>query len=126
MNLPFTLFVAPGLLDTELFVTTEHLKTMANDSLCTIGAHSLTHCSLRNVKHSKEEMVESKRQLELLLGKKVKYMAYPYGWHCDVSKKNMKEAEDAGYECAFGTIQSPVSEVSAKSRYYLPRVVLKG
>ena len=126
MNLPFTLFVAPGLLDTEKFVTTEHLMEMANNPLCTIGAHSLTHCSLRKVTNSKEEMVESKRRLEHILGKEVKYMAYPYGWHCDVSSRNMKEAQEAGYECAFGTIQSPVSQVSAKSRYYLPRVVLKG
>ena len=126
MQIPFTLFVAPGLIDTKEFVTKEHLLEMANDPLCTCGAHSVSHCSLRRAENSKEEIKESKKQLEALLGKPIEYMAYPYGWHCDVSKKNMKEAEEAGFKCAFGTIQTPVSETSSKNLYYLPRMVMMG
>lgn len=124
MQIPFTLFVAPGLIDTKEFVTKEHLLEMANDPLCTVGAHSVSHCSLKKVENSKEEIFESKKQLEELVGRQIEYMAYPYGWHCDVSKKNMNEAEEAGYKCAFGTIQSPISGTSAKNMFYLPRIVL--
>lgn len=125
-QIPFTLFVATGLIDTKDYITLKHLKEMDQDSLCIIGAHTVTHCRLRKVAYSKEELLKSKQQLEDMLGHKIHYLAYPYGWHCDVSKKNMKEAQSLGYKCAFGTIQSPVSDISANKMFYLPRMVLKG
>ena len=124
MQIPFMLFVAPGLINTKEFVTMEHLLEMAKDPLCSIGSHSVSHCNLRKVENSAEEIIESKKQLEILIGHPIKYMAYPYGWHCDVSKKNMKEAEKAGYKCAFGTIQSMISQTSSKNRFFLPRMVM--
>ena len=124
-KIPFTVFVATGLIDTGDYITSEHLKELNNDTLCTVGAHSVNHCKLKNAPNSHNEMLESKQQLEVLLGCEINYMAYPYGWHCDVSKKNMKEAQELGYKCSFGTIQSPISNISAKNMFYLPRLVLK-
>jgi len=87
-------------------------------------AHTVNHVSLTKANNSIIELKESKRQLEDLLGHGIEYMAYPFGWHCDVSQKIMSEAREVGYKCAFGTIQSPISEVSARNRYYLPRMVM--
>ena len=126
MQLPFTLFVASGLIDKNDYVTSEHLMEMAKDPLCTVGSHTVSHCRLSKEINSKGELSESKKRLESLLGKEVKYLAYPYGWHCDVSRQNIKEAKESGYVCAFGTIQSPISEKSIKSCFFLPRIVLKG
>lgn len=125
LQLPFAIFVAPGLVGTEDFITQDHLRALADDPLCTIGSHSMSHCHLAKVENSKEELIESKIILEKMFNRRVDYLAYPYGWHCDVSKKVMKEAEEIGYKCAFGTIQSPISETSSKEIFYLPRVVLK-
>jgi len=124
LNIPFALFVATGLMDTEKYITSAHLKEMDNNELCTVGAHTVNHCRLSEVPNSKEELLGSKQQLEALLGHEIDYLAYPYGWRCDVSKKVKEEAKEVGYKCAFGTIQSPISEVSARSRFYLPRMVM--
>ena len=124
LNIPFTLFVASGLIGTKDYVTVEHLKEMVTDTLCTIGSHTVTHCHLSKVGYSMEELIDSKKELSELLGRDVDYLAYPYGWHCDVSRRVMRQAKEAGYKCAFGTIQSPVSETSSKNLFYLPRIVL--
>lgn len=124
MQIPFTLFVASGLIDKQGYVTSAHLKEMDCDGLCTVGAHTVNHVSLRKTDNSLLEIKDSKKQLEALLGHKIEYMAYPYGWHCDVSHEVMKQAQAVGFQCAFGTIQSPISETSSKNLYYLPRKVL--
>lgn len=124
MQIPFTLFVASGLIDKKDYVTSAHLKEMDVDDLCTVGAHTVNHVSLRKSNNSQEELKDSKKQLEALLGHEIEYIAYPYGWHCDVSREVIKQTQEVGYKCAFGTIQSPISEVSSKSLFYLPRKVL--
>lgn len=124
MRIPFTLFVASGLIDKPKYVTSDHLKEMDLDDLCTVGSHTVNHVSLRKINNSLIELKDSKRQLEALLGHEIEYMAYPYGWHCDVSPKVMKQTQLVGYKCAFGTIQSPVSEISSRNLFYLPRMVL--
>ena len=50
-------------------------------------------------------------------------MAYPYGRQSSVSRKIIGQAKKAGYKCAFGTIQAPISRMSSKNIFYLPRVV---
>ena len=123
-NLPFALFVATKFIDNDDGISTIHLKEMAADTLCTIGAHSVTHCNLRKCGNVMEELIVSKNILENMLGRTIDYFAYPYGKHEHVSRKVMQQAKSAGYKCAFGTIQAPVSEVSAKNLFYLPRMVL--
>jgi len=105
-------------------VTSAHLKEMDGEDLCTVGAHTVNHVSLRKSNNSLEELIDSKKQFEALLGHEIEYIAYPYGWHCDVSREVIKQAQEVGYKCAFGTIQSPVSETSSKNMFYLPRMVL--
>ncbi len=124
LGIPYTLFVASGLIGTKEYIKKEHLKEMSRDPLCTIGSHTVSHCHLSKVGNSMEELVDSRKVLSELIGRDVDYLAYPYGWHCDVSKNEMKQAQIAGYKCAFGTIQSPVSEISSKNLFYLPRMVL--
>ena len=72
-----------------------------------------------------EELKESKEILERLLGHPVDYLAYPFGRQSSISHKVMKQAEKAGYKCAFGTIDATINDLSSKSLYYLPRIVRK-
>lgn len=122
-NIPFVLFITTGFIGKEGYLTQEQIQELDKEPLCTIGAHTLTHPMLRRVKNSKEEMTESKKILEEMLGHQVDYMAYPYGRQSSVSRRIMREAEEAGYLCAFGTIQSLISDKSSGNLYYLPRVV---
>ena len=124
-KIPFILFITTSFVGKSGFLTEEQILELDKDILCTIGAHTVTHPMLRSVSNSLDELTESKKFLEELLGHSVDYMAYPYGRQSSVSKKVMKEAKKAGYLCAFGTIQSPISDKSSKNRFYLPRVVRK-
>lgn len=124
-NIPFILFITTDFINKVGFLTKEQLLELDRDSLCTIGAHTISHPMLRNVANSMYELSESKNILEKLLGHSVDYMAYPFGRQSSVSGRVMSEAEKSGYKCAFGTIQSPISEKSSKNLFYLPRIVRK-
>lgn len=128
-NIPFTVFVTTKYVDWEkmetgeTFITREHLLELDKDALCTIGAHTTTHPMLRNVANAKEEIVDNKMWLEALLGHPIDYLAYPYGKHSSISKKIQKVAIEAGFKCAFGTIDAPVTDISKSNLFYLPRIV---
>lgn len=122
-QIPFTLFVAPGFVGKENMISLDDLKKMAADNLCIVGAHTMTHPMLRKVNNSKEEIFQSKKWLEEILGKKVEYFAYPYGKHSSVSFRNMCQAKKAGFKAAFGTIDAPITLLTQYFSYYLPRMV---
>ena len=126
LQIPFTFFVTTSFLEKEGFVSKEQLVDLdRNCTLCTIGSHTITHPKLRRVSDSFEELIGSKRQLETMLGHSVDYLAYPYGRQSSVSNEVIQQAKEAGYKCAFSTIQSYISDVSIKNMYFLPRIVLK-
>lgn len=122
-QIPFTIFVTPSFVNKEGFITRKHLLELNQDPLCTIGAHTMTHPMLREEQNSKWEIEQSKKELEALLGKTVKYFAYPFGRYEAVSSSVIKEVEEAGFECAFCTVNAPITEVSSHSLFFLPRVV---
>lgn len=124
LRIPFVVFVATNLLNKNGYLSVEQIKEMNQSGLCTIGAHSVTHSRLRINPNSFEEMRDSKLTLESIFGQPIEYMAYPFGRPVDVSLKNIKEAEKAGYKCAFGTILAPLSDKSIKYPFYLPRYII--
>lgn len=123
-KIPFTLFIAVDLIGAPEMATESQIKEMAADDLCTIGAHTLSHGMLRKVKNSYEEMALSKKKLEQLIGKKVEYLAYPYGKHSSVSMRIMGQAKRIGFKRAFGTINAPLNRYTSLFNYYLPRIVV--
>lgn len=125
LNIPFALFITTSYLDDRNYLDREVLIVLDKDPLCTIGAHTITHPSLRHCKDSYSELLESKKVLENLLGHSIEYMAYPYGRQSSISHRIMKQAKRAGYKCAFGTIQSAISDKSSENLFYLPRIVIK-
>lgn len=124
-EIPFILFITTGFIGKTGFLTERQILELNKDQLCTIGAHTLTHPVLRKVSNSWEEITESKKILEDMLGHDVDYMAYPYGRQSSVSRRIKRDAERAGYKCAFGTIQSSLSDKSSNNLFYLPRIVKK-
>jgi peptidoglycan/xylan/chitin deacetylase (PgdA/CDA1 family) len=73
-----------------------------------IGSHGWSHRSLPmlNDEALTEELRRSKEDAERLLGKPVRYFAYPYG---EVNDRVSAFARQAGYESAFATNQGPLS-----------------
>lgn len=121
LNIPFTIFITPGFIEKESFITSKHLAQLASEPLCTIGAHTMTHPMLRNVINYEWELEESRLELEKIIGRNVKYLAYPFGQYSSISKKIRLAAEKSGFECAFCTISTPLNEVSTKDFFFLPR-----
>lgn len=124
-HIPFAFFITTGFLGKEGFITEGELKTVSKNELCTIGAHTVSHPMLRRTSNCYEELYESKVYLEKMLNCSIDYFAYPYGRHSSVSKKIIKLSKQIGFKCAFGTVDSEINDVSAKSIHYLPRIVRK-
>lgn len=123
-NIPFTSFLTPGLIGQKDFINQKQFEELKEISLCTIGAHTMTHPQLRKSLNSYDEIRDSKNHLEECLNTTIKYMAYPYGQQSTVSSRNIQEAKTSGYKCAFSTIPAPISEYTCNQMYFLPRLTL--
>ena len=124
-QIPYTLFIGIDFLDKEGYINKTQLVELKDDPLCTIGVHTYSHPHLRQSDNLEHELNESKRQLEFIIGRKVEYLAYPYGTLASVSAKVRHYAKQCGYKLAFSTISAPISKLSFKNRFFLPRMVIK-
>ena len=81
----------------ETVLSPAELKELSGNSLVTIGSHCMSHTNLLTVdeKDAIEEITASKRELENLLGKKVKAISFPHG-ACNA--RHVEIAYEAGYE----------------------------
>jgi peptidoglycan/xylan/chitin deacetylase (PgdA/CDA1 family) len=110
-GLPATFFIPTGFVGTDHTFPWDHgLPAMSNlnwDEVRKmaalgheIGSHTVTHADLGAVsdEEARRELCESKEALEKQLGRRVRWLAYPFG-----GKKNFRPvvlalAEEAGYE----------------------------
>jgi peptidoglycan/xylan/chitin deacetylase (PgdA/CDA1 family) len=70
------------------------------------GSHTCTHpiLSREDDAELRRELIESKKEIEVQIGKNVALIAYPNGQRGDFSTQVMEETEKAGYKCAFTAI----------------------
>lgn len=124
LNIPFTVFITKDLIDKPGYIASAHLKELANDTLCSIGAHGLQHCVFRNLSGNEAlHQFETGRQwLEEQLGRTVKTFAFPYGRIVEVSQHNRRQVRNAGYEMVFSAIEGTLHSSWITGRYFLPRV----
>jgi peptidoglycan/xylan/chitin deacetylase (PgdA/CDA1 family) len=83
----------------EILMTAEELRALPIE-MVRIGSHCVTHPRLTslNKKQAVQELSESKKQLELVLGKKVPTLAFPYD---DYNDEVVELARQAGYSRVF-------------------------
>ncbi|MBA3481773.1 MAG: polysaccharide deacetylase family protein [Pirellulales bacterium] len=77
----------------------EELRVMAEAGV-ELGAHTRTHADLGAIDDEVrlyDEIVGSKRDLELVTGKPVKYFAFPYGLNANLSEAAFRIAFASGY-----------------------------
>ncbi len=98
---PATFFVSSDLVNTDGYLSTRQMKEMI-DAGMEIGSHTRRHSYLPGLspEQQKDEIFESKRRLEEILGVEVAYFAYPSGGFSDGIKQMVK---DAGYKGACTT-----------------------
>ena len=111
LKIPFTVFVTPGfvLSGQPIYLSVAGLRELAAVPGVSIGAHGYSHCRLTecNTHQLQEELTNSRKWLEDILGRPVTIMSYPYG---AVDKHIRDAAAAAGYLLAasskFGTNMS--------------------
>ena len=90
-------------IQSDLFdgISKENLAQMASNPLVTIGSHSVSHPLLSKCSKAglANELVNSKKYLESIIERPVKYLAYPSG---DYNEKVINAVKESGYELAFG------------------------
>ncbi len=125
-NIPFTIFVCVDFIDKVGFVKKDQLLELSSSPLCTVGAHSMTHVNFSKIEDCKWEIINSKNLLEQIIGKEIKYFAYPYGSKGAVPSDACIIAKEAGFCLAFSAVNAPLSYNSyIDNRWFLPRVVAR-
>ena len=118
-QIPFTVFVVTDFLDTDGYITTEELKTLAADPLVTIGSHGMSHKVFPQMtaEEKKKELIISKEKLEIVIGKEVDFFAYSHGQYDEVTLSLVRV-----YKYAFGVTAVPLLHImKTVKRYTLPR-----
>jgi peptidoglycan/xylan/chitin deacetylase (PgdA/CDA1 family) len=112
----------------ELCLTWDELKPFADDSLITIGAHTITHCNLAKQTEAvaSHEMAISRARIETALQRPVMHLAYPYGDKIAAGPREFALAQAAGFKTAVTTRPGMIFPGSADHLTALPRVSLNG
>jgi peptidoglycan/xylan/chitin deacetylase (PgdA/CDA1 family) len=81
----------------ELALSIEQILALSQDSLCTIAAHTVTHprLSILDYDGQYQEIYESKKWLEQIIGKEVVHFSYPFG---DFDCNSVQILERCGYK----------------------------
>ncbi len=110
---------------THSTLSAEELVCLALGGLVEIGAHTVTHpvLSTLDLAEQQSEIWQSKSDLERILGRSVKSLAYPHGSRGDYTKATMAIAQEAGFDYACST-QFDLAWPNA-DRFQLPRVCVE-
>lgn len=108
-NVPITLFIYPETISTgKNAMTWDDLKELQHNELFDIQSHTYSHPNFKQAKRRltssayekmvQMELVKSKNILEEKLGKKIAFLAWPFGIYDSYLEQ---QAEQAGYVMAF-------------------------
>lgn len=122
-GLPYTVFIAAGLVGKAGYLSESDLRSLAADPLCTLGAHTVHHGLLRFEAENtvRREMRDSKDYLEALLGREVEDFAFPYGSVYACSRANIEQVQVCGFRRGFSTLSRSVTAADLREPWFLPR-----
>lgn len=124
-SIPYALFVSPSLIDTEGYITSEQLRALSDNPLCTVGFHSNRHVFFRGLSEKEVEKEIDCSGFETAFDVKCDYFAYPYGSVRACSFKSIRVLANSKYKAAFGTINCASNSKSSKKHpFYVPRIVV--
>lgn len=112
-------------MDKYRFLNWQEILEMGRSGLVVFGSHTVSHPNLTTLSNHalRHELKESKRILEDCLAKPVSAFAYPYGGQGFFDARVIGELKEAGYSCAFATVQGTIKDKST-DRFRLNRVML--
>ena len=123
-QIPFTMFVTKDLVDKPGFITSNHLKELAIDKLCTIGGHGMQHAVFRNLteEETTRQCREEQKWFKEEFGISAELFAFPYGRIVEVSGRNRRQLRNMGYKMVFSAIEGTLQSSWFTGIYFLPRV----
>lgn len=123
-DIPYTLYICTDLLNKDGYLSGSELQKLAENPLCTVGSHGVSHRMLRFLprRDARNEFSHSKTVLESMLGRPVRHFAFPYGSGYACGHRESALAKRCGYATAALTLPVALSSLTAGSLYRLPRM----
>lgn len=106
-------------------LTSDELRVLARDGIVEISAHTMTHpvLSALSIESQRQEIVESKQELEKLLDQPVFGFSYPFGGRTDYTNDTVRIVKDAGFEYTCSNFSGHIYRKT--DPYQLPRFVVR-
>jgi peptidoglycan/xylan/chitin deacetylase (PgdA/CDA1 family) len=114
-----------GVAATNRAMTVEELRRLAESRLATIGAHTVTHTRLASLPASlqRQEIMDSKRQLETWLHREITVFSYPFGKRNDYTKETVALCREAGFAKAATNVPGQAHRWTDPHR--IPRLLVR-
>jgi peptidoglycan/xylan/chitin deacetylase (PgdA/CDA1 family) len=105
-------------------LTAEQVRVLSQDPLVTIGAHSISHQSLRQLSHEacRREIRGCRERLLSVTGGPIDHFAYPFGNRAACGPREERLARECGYATATTTSARQVEATDRSTA--LPRIML--
>ncbi|WP_116653749.1 polysaccharide deacetylase family protein [Pelagibacterium sediminicola] len=112
----------------SLIMGWDELQTFADESLCTIGAHTIHHFELSKLDEAEArwEMAGSADILKTRFGTRPRHFSYPIGSRQAAGEREYRLASKAGFESAVTTIPGGLYPAHGQGLHVLPRISLNG
>lgn len=117
-----TLFMITSMIDQKLYLNKDRLREMDANGF-SIQSHTVSHLELNKMSYDQQfyELSESKKILEDILGKEIKYISFPYG---QFNKDTIMITRKLNYNLAMGTV--PEKAIRRNGLYNLNRIAVFG
>ena len=112
----------------ELFMSWDELRELAQDPLVSIGAHTTSHLALAKLSEeaARAEIADSISRIETELGRPCRHLSYPYGCAASAGPREFRIARELGLETAVTTQKGLLYPEHAQALTSLPRLSLNG
>ena len=110
--------------------TVDELRQLAADGI-DIGAHTRSHADLgmlHNPQALYDEVVTAGEEMQTVLGRSIRYFAFPYGQHANLNATVFHMAYDAGYDgvcSAYGGYNFPDEDAFHLQRFHADPSLLR-
>ena len=105
----------------------DNIKTLSQESLCTIGGHTISHPAFNQITLDEimEEIDGGVKKIELVIEKKVKHFAYPYGSINEDGEREYEYLKRFGFKTVFVSYGGPIMKYDISYMTHLPRFMLQ-
>ena len=109
-------------LPSDIPLSISELRSLSSNNLIEIGGHSVNHQLLSKCSYNDKvvEIIDCKKELEMIIGKPINIFSYPHGVY---DSSSIQIVKNAGYKFACTTIQQSISKFHLP--YEIPRFHIK-